>query len=211
MLGYDLYGLGWGVLSQFGLGRAALRLVCVWMRWIKACLGWGELGSRQVCCKTASDTRSLVAGVGDGRQWGEDRLASPHLDESAPHTPLPQGPHATTTHLGPGGGDGCVCPHCGKILSDKYKVRRHIEDVHTPSSHGHECSLCHRKYKTRNTLQNHMSIYHRPPRRPRNPPATPTHSHTHTHTTPVHHHHPHIHYPSPGPALDTATPLPHER
>lgn len=69
--------------------------------------------------------------------------------------------------LGGGGGEPCVCPHCGKCLRDKYKVRRHIEDVHTPSSHNHQCSLCHRHYKTRNTLQNHMSIYHRQPRIPR--------------------------------------------
>ncbi|XP_071513181.1 uncharacterized protein [Panulirus ornatus] len=68
---------------------------------------------------------------------------------------------------GGGGGEPCVCPHCGKCLRDKYKVRRHIEDVHTPSSHNHQCSLCHRHYKTRNTLQNHMSIYHRQPRGPR--------------------------------------------
>ncbi|XP_068219524.1 protein bric-a-brac 1-like isoform X20 [Palaemon carinicauda] len=59
------------------------------------------------------------------------------------------------------GDETCVCPHCGKCLRDKYKVRRHIEDVHTPSSHSHQCTLCHRRYKTRNTLQNHMSIYHR--------------------------------------------------
>nr|XP_027207863.1 broad-complex core protein-like [Penaeus vannamei] len=57
------------------------------------------------------------------------------------------------------GDEACVCPYCGKSLRDKYKVRRHIEDVHTPSSHSHQCSLCHRHYKTRNTLQNHMSIY----------------------------------------------------
>ncbi|XP_069939739.1 protein bric-a-brac 1 isoform X13 [Cherax quadricarinatus] len=69
--------------------------------------------------------------------------------------------------VGVSGNEVCVCPHCGKCLRDKYKVRRHIEDVHTPSSHSHQCSLCHRHYKTRNTLQNHMSIYHRQPRRPR--------------------------------------------
>ncbi|KAG7170084.1 Broad-complex core protein-like 5 [Homarus americanus] len=72
-----------------------------------------------------------------------------------------------TMTVGMGGGEACVCPHCGKCLRDKYKVRRHIEDVHTPSSHSHQCTLCHRHYKTRNTLQNHMSIYHRQPRRPR--------------------------------------------
>lgn len=67
------------------------------------------------------------------------------------------------------GDEACVCPYCGKSLRDKYKVRRHIEDVHTPSSHSHQCSLCHRHYKTRNTLQNHMSIYHRPLRRSHQP------------------------------------------
>ncbi|XP_064095328.1 broad-complex core protein-like isoform X13 [Macrobrachium nipponense] len=81
--------------------------------------------------------------------------------------------HGVGVVVGGGGGGGggggfayvgdetCVCPHCGKCLRDKYKVRRHIEDVHTPSSHSHQCTLCHRRYKTRNTLQNHMSIYHR--------------------------------------------------
>ncbi|XP_076055824.1 uncharacterized protein LOC143033965 isoform X9 [Oratosquilla oratoria] len=91
-----------------------------------------------------------------------------------------------TTNVAPGGGVGgggasgggssglivfgdrqdCVCPFCHKTLSDKYKVKRHIEDVHIPSSHQHQCRLCHRRYKSRNTLQNHMSVYHRPPRNP---------------------------------------------
>lgn len=95
-----------------------------------------------------------------------------------------------------------MCPQCGKSLSDKYKVRRHIEDVHTPSNHSHQCSLCHRRYKTKNTLQNHMSIYHRP-RRPRHtdtqmqipPPTQPqthvqpalTHPPTQMHSSPPTH------------------------
>ncbi|XP_050739824.1 broad-complex core protein isoforms 1/2/3/4/5-like isoform X9 [Eriocheir sinensis] len=143
-------------------------------------------------------------GPGGGKPWGEEKLAAQSARHPAPQTHAP----AAATHQGAAGGEGCVCPHCGKSLSDKYKVRRHIEDVHTPSAHTHECALCHRRYKTRNTLQNHMSIYHRrpprhlhPPPQPPPPPPLPPHPHYPPPPPP----------PPPAPSLDTATPLYHER
>ncbi|XP_063612113.1 broad-complex core protein-like [Penaeus indicus] len=154
-------------------------------------LAGGGCGSSWSCGAPERKSGPLLppGGHGGGRYPGAPHpQAPPHPPTTACHPSSISAAVPPPEHLpggkGPGvvlqpssglasaiaaGDETCVCPYCGKSLRDKYKVRRHIEDVHTPSSHSHQCSLCHRHYKTRNTLQNHMSIYHRPPRRPHQP------------------------------------------
>ncbi|XP_076055827.1 uncharacterized protein LOC143033965 isoform X12 [Oratosquilla oratoria] len=52
------------------------------------------------------------------------------------------------------------CPHCHKLLKGT-SLRKHIEDMHTVHMSTYECKICHRHYRTPNSLQNHSSRYHR--------------------------------------------------
>ena len=40
-------------------------------------------------------------------------------------------------------------------------LRKHIEDMHTVHLSTYECKICHKHYRTPNSLQNHSSRYHR--------------------------------------------------
>ncbi|KAK7077166.1 hypothetical protein SK128_009775 [Halocaridina rubra] len=62
-----------------------------------------------------------------------------------------------------GGGVGAGqqrCPLCNKALSRWTSLRRHIEDKHTQGG-AHICPICHHVYRTKNSLHNHLSVYHR--------------------------------------------------
>jgi len=50
-----------------------------------------------------------------------------------------------------------ICQTCGKIMSDKTKMRRHAE-VHMDVSH--HCNICYKSFKTRNALSQHYSGSH---------------------------------------------------
>ncbi|ROT82188.1 broad-complex core protein [Penaeus vannamei] len=52
------------------------------------------------------------------------------------------------------------CPHCHKMLKGT-SLRKHLEDMHTVHLTPYECKICHRFYRTPNSLQNHSSRYHR--------------------------------------------------
>lgn len=52
------------------------------------------------------------------------------------------------------------CPLCNKALSRWTSLRRHIEDKHTQGG-AHICPICHHVYRTKNSLHNHLSVYHR--------------------------------------------------
>lgn len=52
------------------------------------------------------------------------------------------------------------CPHCHKLLKGT-SLRKHLEDMHTVHLTSYECKICHRHYRTPNSLQNHSSRYHR--------------------------------------------------
>ena len=54
-----------------------------------------------------------------------------------------------------------VCPVCMKVLSNKYNLRTHMEDKHSPVQHAFPCPICQHVYKTRNSLHNHFSMRHR--------------------------------------------------
>ncbi|XP_063612112.1 REH2-associated factor 1-like [Penaeus indicus] len=67
---------------------------------------------------------------------------------------------------GSGGGGGAwegpaACPVCLKVLSNKYNLRTHMEDKHSPLQHVFPCPICQHVYKTRNSLHNHFSMRHR--------------------------------------------------
>ena len=46
------------------------------------------------------------------------------------------------------------------MLSKWTSLRRHIEDKHTTGG-AHVCPFCQHVYRTRNSLHNHLSVYHR--------------------------------------------------
>ncbi|XP_050739814.1 broad-complex core protein isoforms 1/2/3/4/5-like isoform X1 [Eriocheir sinensis] len=52
------------------------------------------------------------------------------------------------------------CPLCHKSLSRWTSLRRHIEDKHTQGG-AHVCPICFHVYRTKNSLHNHLSVYHR--------------------------------------------------
>lgn len=53
------------------------------------------------------------------------------------------------------------CRYCAKILSTNHGLRRHIDDKHTVHMHAYRCYICGKDYKTPNSLQNHMYVYHK--------------------------------------------------
>ncbi|XP_034254280.1 protein tramtrack, alpha isoform-like isoform X2 [Thrips palmi] len=59
-----------------------------------------------------------------------------------------------------------ICCHiCGKTMR-KASLRRHMEDRHMPNHRCH-CPHCPKTFRTSNSLQNHLSLYHRNFRRKR--------------------------------------------
>ena len=49
----------------------------------------------------------------------------------------------------------------GQVCKRKYILKDHVTSLHM-SDGGHECGLCGKVYKTRNSLQNHVCTYHKP-------------------------------------------------
>lgn len=91
--------------------------------------------------------------------------------------------HKTKTHtpggsslLGPGSSSSALanrlslplpltachrCDVCGKLLSTKLTLKRHKEQQHLQPLNNAVCNLCHKVFRTLNSLNNHKSIYHR--------------------------------------------------
>lgn len=53
------------------------------------------------------------------------------------------------------------CDVCGKLLSTKLTLKRHKEQQHLQPLNNAVCNLCHKVFRTLNSLNNHKSIYHR--------------------------------------------------
>ena len=53
----------------------------------------------------------------------------------------------------------CACTFCGKTMR-RSSLKRHIEDRHLPSRAAC-CQYCSKVFRSNNSLQNHLSIYHR--------------------------------------------------
>nr|BAU79438.1 broad1 isoform A-Z4-2 [Planococcus kraunhiae]BAU79442.1 broad1 isoform B-Z4-2 [Planococcus kraunhiae] len=56
------------------------------------------------------------------------------------------------------------CFICGKMLSTRLTLKRHIEQQHHQPLHSAVCTICHKVFRTLNSLNNHKSIYHRKPK-----------------------------------------------
>jgi len=57
-------------------------------------------------------------------------------------------------------GRGFMCLICHKVASQKPNLKKHIECMHTEDEPQH-CSFCGKRFKNKNTLQNHISLHHR--------------------------------------------------
>ncbi|CAH0692085.1 unnamed protein product [Spodoptera exigua] len=75
-------------------------------------------------------------------------------------SPLAPDGIASTSQVGPLGA-GHRCEVCGKLLSTRLTLKRHTEQQHLQPLHSARCSLCHKVFRTLNSLNNHKSIYHR--------------------------------------------------
>ncbi|XP_060521500.1 broad-complex core protein-like [Cylas formicarius] len=53
------------------------------------------------------------------------------------------------------------CDVCGKSLSTKLTLKRHMEQQHLQPLNTAVCNLCRKVFRTLNSLNNHRSIYHR--------------------------------------------------
>ncbi|XP_063624435.1 broad-complex core protein isoform X1 [Cydia splendana] len=88
-------------------------------------------------------------------------------------SPLAPDGMASTSQVGPLGA-GHRCEVCGKLLSTRLTLKRHTEQQHLQPLHSARCSLCHKVFRTLNSLNNHKSIYHRRQRgAPPPPPPLP--------------------------------------
>ncbi|XP_023319832.1 broad-complex core protein isoform X11 [Eurytemora carolleeae] len=56
--------------------------------------------------------------------------------------------------------DTWKCTLCGKVVKRKCRMKDHIESRHLFNSPNHICNLCNKQYTTKNSLQNHMALYH---------------------------------------------------
>jgi len=60
------------------------------------------------------------------------------------------------------GGSGFMCLICNKVSSTKGNLKKHVESMHTEDQ-TQNCKHCGKKFKNKNTLQNHVSLHHRGP------------------------------------------------
>lgn len=51
------------------------------------------------------------------------------------------------------------CHVCGKLLKTPWAVNEHIKQMHTELMFDHECSQCHKKFKSQKALYNHAIIH----------------------------------------------------
>lgn len=81
-------------------------------------------------------------------------------------------PSASSPHIVSNHGQGRIslplpltachrCDVCGKLLSTKLTLKRHKEQQHLQPLNNAVCNLCHKVFRTLNSLNNHKSIYHR--------------------------------------------------
>ena len=56
----------------------------------------------------------------------------------------------------------CPCPVCGKVLTSRGNMKKHVENVHyeRPIEEWEPCTECDRRFKTRNLLLIHLVQKH---------------------------------------------------
>ena len=57
--------------------------------------------------------------------------------------------------------DEPICGYCFKVFRDHRGLRVHVRDLHEAVNVQHECSICHKMFRSINTLHNHRSLYHK--------------------------------------------------
>ncbi|XP_076055819.1 uncharacterized protein LOC143033965 isoform X4 [Oratosquilla oratoria] len=106
----------------------------------------------------ASQDASQGAGVG---------MSAAAVAAAAAAAPAASAPGGT---VGGGGGAGqerfpcrapASCPLCGRVCSNKYILRTHLEDKHSAYPQRLTCARCNKEYSSRNSLLSHISRYHR--------------------------------------------------
>ena len=53
----------------------------------------------------------------------------------------------------------CNFPNCGKILSSKYNLKRHIESCHN-GIRPYECSICYKRFSSKQNKREHVRLEH---------------------------------------------------
>ncbi|OMJ89040.1 hypothetical protein SteCoe_8860 [Stentor coeruleus] len=54
---------------------------------------------------------------------------------------------------------GCTYPNCGKLLSSKYNLKRHIESCHL-GSRPYECHICYKRFSSKQNKREHVRLEH---------------------------------------------------
>ena len=94
------------------------------------------------------------------------------VGQSPQHPSSANGNPGGSPHIVPNHGSGRIslplpltachrCDVCGKLLSTKLTLKRHKEQQHLQPLNNAVCNLCHKVFRTLNSLNNHKSIYHR--------------------------------------------------
>ena len=53
----------------------------------------------------------------------------------------------------------CSYPNCGKLLSSKYNLKRHIESCHY-GFRPYECNICYKKFSSKQNKREHIRLEH---------------------------------------------------
>nr|CAD7198452.1 unnamed protein product [Timema douglasi] len=56
---------------------------------------------------------------------------------------------------------GFSCGECGKVLRSAVTLRRHVMDLHRVQTEEFWCDICHKCYRTKNSLVVHLCKYHK--------------------------------------------------
>ena len=55
---------------------------------------------------------------------------------------------------------GFLCPYCLKEFREKRVLKVHVRDIHE-NTQTHQCEMCYKLFKNKNTLANHKSLSHK--------------------------------------------------
>ena len=53
----------------------------------------------------------------------------------------------------------CKIPNCGKMLSSKYNLKRHIESCHN-GIRPYECGICYKRFSSKQNKREHVRLEH---------------------------------------------------
>ena len=56
--------------------------------------------------------------------------------------------------------NGYLCRLCDKVIKHN-NIKRHIKDKHSADQQAYVCKYCFKSYKSKNSMETHVSVYHR--------------------------------------------------